>query len=137
MNESPGTGAGWLQVSVGTANGTLPVAGAEVTIYGSDAKNDNTGILYSLRTDESGQTETVELAAPSRALSMIPGDPAPYARYNIAVHRDGYGTVRNVGVPIFDGVLSDQRVILIPLSEFETDRPETIVESDPNTNPLL
>ena len=45
--------------------------------------------------------------------------------------------MRNIGVPIFDGVLSTQRVTLIPLSEFETDREERIVESVPGQNPLL
>ena len=122
MNQENKTGMGRLQVIVNTAGGSLPVADAAVTVYGADTENDNTGILYSLRTDISGLTEYVALAAP---------------RYNIAVHRDGYGTVRNIGVPVFDGVLSTQRVTLIPLSEFETDREERIVESVPGLNPLL
>ncbi|MBE6560655.1 MAG: carboxypeptidase regulatory-like domain-containing protein [Ruminococcaceae bacterium] len=137
MNQENKPGMGRLQVIVNTAGGSLPVANAAVTVYGADAENDDTGILYSLRTDVSGLTEYVDLAAPSRDLSLTPGNPAPYARYNITVHRDGYGTVRNIGIPIFDGVLSTQRVTLIPLSEFETDREERIVESVPGLNPLL
>ncbi len=137
MNQENNPGKGRLLVIVNTAGGSLPVADAQVTVYGSDAENDDTGILYSLRTDTGGLTEYVELDAPSRSLSLTPGNPAPYARYNIAVHRDGFGTVRNIGVPIFDGVLSTQRVTLIPLSEFETDRAERIVESVPGENPLL
>ena len=136
MDQANSPGRGKLQVTVNTADGVLPVADAVVNIFGSDRDADNTGILYSLRSDRSGLTETVDLAAPSRSLSLTPGNPVPYARYNITVHRDGYGSVQNIGVPVFDGVLSTQRVTLIPLSEFEEDREERIVESMPGTDPL-
>ena len=130
-------GRGYLRVVVRTANGTLPVSDAEVLIYGSDEDSGNTGVLYSLRTGVDGRTVMVELPAPPRALSMTPGNPAPYARYNITVHRDGYGSVQNIGVPVFDGVVSTQPVTLIPLSEFEESRPERIVETPEGGNPLL
>jgi hypothetical protein len=113
------------------------IVGAQVSIFASDSENDATGILYSLRTDEDGLTPTVELAAPPRILSMTPGTAVPYGRYTVSVQKDGYGTVLNIGVPIFDGVVSNQSTTLIPLSEFETGREERIVETPAEGNPLL
>jgi len=136
QNESM-PGQGRLRVVVNTAGGVLPVEGASVTVYGADAESGNTGILYALTSGRDGLTEVVTLSAPPRSRSMSPGDPMPYARYNIAVQREGYGTVRNIGVPVFDGIVSTQPVTLVPLSEFENDRPDRIVETPEGGNPLL
>ncbi len=132
-------GRGYLRVNVRKARETLPIEGAFVQIYGSDEAGNNSGVLYSLRTDADGITETVELSAPPAALSMKPGDPQPYGIYNITVQKEGYGRVENIGVPVFDGVLSTQPVQLIPLSEF-LDGEESemrIFESPTGENPLL
>ena len=43
----------------------------------------------------------------------------------------------NIGVPVFAGVVSTQPVTLIPLSEFEEDRPERILETPEGSNPLV
>lgn len=136
MQNTAMTGIGRLRIAVNTANGALPVSGASVQVYSADQAS-GAGLLYSLRTGAGGLTETVELAAPPRAESLVPGVPAPYARYNIAVEKDGYGGVRNIGVPIFDGIVSTQPVTLVPLSEFESSREEEIVESAAGENPLL
>jgi hypothetical protein len=127
---------GYLQVVVRTADGVLPLRDAQVLIYDADPENDSTGVLYSLRTDGDGITPVVELAAPPRALSLTPGNPFSFARYNITVHREGYGSVQNIGVPVFSGVVSTQPVTLVPLSEFETDRPEQIRETPAGSDPL-
>ena len=119
-----------------TADGVLPLRDAQVLIYGADPENDSTGVLYSLRTDGDGITPVVELPAPPRALSMTPGNPSSFARYNVTVHREGYGSVQNIGVPVFSGVVSTQPVTLVPLSEFETDRPELIQETPAGSDPL-
>lgn len=122
MNEPMmSSGRGYLRVSVRAAREALPIPDALVLVTGSDRENDDTDAIYSLRTDEDGLTEVVELSAPSASLSMTPGNPKPYGVYNITVQKDGYGSVENVGVPIFDGIVSTQPVALVPLSEFETD----------------
>ena len=139
MNGADNTsGRGYLRVIVRKARETLPIEGAFVQIYGGKA-GEGSDLLYSLRTDTDGITDTVELTAPPAALSMKPGDPAPYGVYNITVQKDGYGTVENVGVPIFDGVVSTQPVQLIPLSEFRTDGESElrIFETPTGENPLL
>ncbi|MBQ8747257.1 MAG: hypothetical protein IJZ08_05250 [Clostridia bacterium] len=139
MNEqSASAGRGYLRVIVRKARETLPIEGAFVRIYSGEA-GEGSVLLYSLRTNEDGITDTVQLTAPPAALSMKPGDPAPYGVYNITVQKDGYGTVENVGVPIFDGVISTQPVQLIPLSEFRTDGESElrIFETPTGENPLL
>ena len=137
MQSENKSGSGGLRVFVQTAGGVLPVEGASGEIFGTDAEGGENGILYVLRSGRDGQTPAVNLPAPPRGLSMSPGDPMPYARYNITVRRDGYGTVQNIGVPVFDGVVSTQPVILVPLDAFETDRPEKIMEMPAGGNPLL
>jgi len=135
MTEPMSTG-GFLQISVRSAGGALPVPDVSVTVS-DGAPESSGGILYSTKTGRDGLTPVFPLPAPPRSLSMTPGDPAPYGVYNITVSKEGYETVENIGVPIFDGILSTQPVLLVPLSEFETDRPERIVETPQDGNPLL
>ncbi len=121
------TGTGYLKVRVTTVGRTIPISGAivKITEYSRET-TENAGnsadvgeTLYSLRTDESGLTQTVSLPAPPASDSMKPGDPLPYALYNVYVTYDGYYPVEGVGVPIFDNIVAVQPIMLIPLSEAE------------------
>ena len=135
MNNQPTSAGGFLRVIVRTAGGSLPVEGASVDIYGSDRGNGNTGLLYSLETGIDGLTPPVELPAPPRAESLTPGTPTPFARYNVEIRKDGYNRVTNLGVPVFDGIVSTQPVLLLPtVSGDETG--EDIVESPETGNAL-
>ena len=109
---------GRLLVSVTTALGALPVEGAQVLIYGARKEDGERDILYSLRTDASGQTPRVLLPTVPEALSESPGQTAPYATYSIAVRRAGYYYTEENQVPIFEGITSIQPVDLIPLAEY-------------------
>lgn len=109
---------GFLKVRVTRAGGTLPVEGAVVTIsdYGSEMSEDDE-VLYSLRTDRGGLTETVSLPAPAFTDSTRPGNAQPFALYNVMVKYGGFYPVELVGVPVFGGVVAVQPVDLMPLSE--------------------
>ena len=48
---------GFLIAEVRTANGAIPIEGARVYVY--ESKEDDSGVIYSLRTDKSGMTEKV------------------------------------------------------------------------------
>ena len=140
MNEPmTNPGKGYLRVSVRAAREAFPIAGALVQVWNADREGEDNGVMYSLRTDEDGLTEAVELSAPAAALSLTPGAAAPYGVYNITVQKEGYGSVENVGVPVFDGVVSTQPVQLIPLSEFQSlPESEMRVYGTPTAeNPLL
>lgn len=131
---------GFLQVSVKTANGALPVPNANVSIYSYSDKDNDRNILYSLTTDNDGKTERVALAAKSKALSMSPSDSefSPFTTYNIKVSADGFYENSYINAPIFEGITSIQPVELIPVLEYSDaldDYPDTsrrFVET-PNT----
>lgn len=117
MNSNSGTG--FLKVRVSTARDALPIPGALVRISPSgDTEN---GVLYTLTTNSSGETETVRLGAPPAYLSETPGNVNPFSNYNIEVSKDGYISVLNIDTPIFDGIFSVLPVSLVPLSEFQSE----------------
>ena len=112
-------GRGFLRIRVTEVNGSLPVENAIVNV--SDYSEDGEGeILYTLRTDSGGLTPTISLPAPAASASMKPGSVQPYALYNASVTSEGYYTVENVGIMIFDNVVAIQPVNLAPLSEEES-----------------
>lgn len=119
--ESPYRGT--LQVNVTSSVGFLPIKDAVVTITDSDAPGT---VLEQLATDESGQTEAVELSAPNLAYSLEPRQPRPYTDYNIEVTAPGYEPVRIVGSEILPDELSLQNVSMNPLEVSEGGEEEDI-----------
>ena len=101
---------GYLRIWTITAGGTLPVQGVPVQI-----REENGNILHVLRTGESGLTPTVALPAPPAAESLTPnGTMQPYTPYYVTVELSGYQPVRELVVPIFDGITSLQPITLLP-----------------------
>ena len=125
MQQSQETG--YLKVQTVTADGAFPLSGAVVIITDSEGNS-----VASLRTDDSGLTQTVSLFAPSAALSQTPenGGALPYSTYTIEISKDGYYPVEDYSVPVFDGITSIQRTNMIPLTEFSplspNPRPQTV-----------
>jgi len=117
MQESIYEGEGKLIVRVTGGNGAFPIENAVVNISGRNGDDEGSGVIYSLRTDESGLTETVVLPAPSGSLSLTPGGSGvkPYSVYDITVSRNGYLDSENAGVQIFDGITAIQYFDMIPL----------------------
>lgn len=79
---------GQLQVDVRALSAYLPIENATVLIKksGDDAKT-----IETLKTDDSGQTITVDVDAPDKALSLEPNNTErPYAEYTIEVRADHY-----------------------------------------------
>lgn len=109
---------GRLLVSVTTALGALPVEGAQVLIYANQEGGADRNVLYSLRTDSSGQTPRVLLPTVAEGLSEVPNQPTPYSTYSVVVRKDGYYNAEENEVPIFEGITSIQPMDLIPLSEY-------------------
>lgn len=128
---------GYLIVNVVTARGAIPLAGAAVTIY--DGETEGKPIITVLYTDSGGKTERYALPAPSRDISLQPGNSKPYATYMIQVDMEGFYPVANNGVPVFDGVTSIQPVEMVPFAEFNHDKvyPHFGLEIDGNESPNL
>ena len=132
---NPYTDVGYLKVVTTSANQTIPIENVSVIITRADANADQHNIVYSLVTNESGETSTVELPAPAKSLSQSPNSTSatPYAIYNISTYASGYYQVVNSSVPIFSGVKSIQRVNMIPLPSNTNERKTiTIPEYEPN-----
>lgn len=119
--ESPFRGT--LQVNVTSSVGFVPVKDAVVTISNSDEPET---VLEQLSTDESGQTQVLELSAPDLAYSLEPRQPRPYTDYNIEVTAPGYEPVRIVGSEILPDELSLQNVSMNPLEVAEGQEEEDI-----------
>ena len=119
MDTSPqasrNTGTGFLAVQVTTANGSIPLQGAAVTVRQTRQNDEN--VLYELRSGPDGRTPRVSLPAPPRALSLTPEDATPYATYSIEVSLPHYRTASYESVPIFDGITAIQQANLTPLPE--------------------
>lgn len=116
MPEQIYEGEGKLVIRVTGGNGAFPIEGAVVNISGRNGNEEGTGIIYSLRTDESGLTETVVLPAPSGSISLSPGSGIqPYSVYDITVSKNGYLDSENAGVQIFDNVTAIQNFDMIPM----------------------
>lgn len=109
---------GKLITKVTSGRDTIPIENAIVLIKPYDDGESN--VLYSLKTNEDGMTNAVELEAPPRSFSLIPGgNTKAFSQYIMTVIKDGYYTVENIGIPIFEGITSIQSVEMIPLTEVD------------------
>ena len=109
---------GFLIVNVRAADSAYPLPGARVTVTGNDAQNGT--FTRTLETDINGSTPLLALSVPLESASLTPGNPRPYATYNIRVLLDGYYVHENRGVPVFPGVTSIQPAEMIPLARFDS-----------------
>ncbi len=132
------SGEGRLLVRVTTATGAIPLENATVVIR--DSPEAGGGIVASLRTDRSGLTPVITLAAPPKAIAQQPGTVRPFSTYNIDVILPGYFTPVYEGVPVFDGITSVQSVGMIPLPENgfpDSRRPDEKIIYPESNNPEL
>lgn len=120
-----------LRFRVYTARNALPIKGAVCAVR--KRHNGKVITLHTLITDSSGQTPAIALPAPSASLSQTPDNTVqPYALYDATISADGFNTVEIRNIPIFEGVLSVQRVAMIP--QTEENMTEIIDEQATNVN---
>lgn len=98
---------GTLQVHVVNEANNRPILNAQVEIYTTD---NFTQLLYTLKTDNSGNTVVIALPAPPIEYSLQPSDKKPYSEYNIRVTASGYQTVEIYGSQILPTISSTQPV---------------------------
>ena len=129
----PNTDTGYLVVAVSAARGNFPLEGARVRIYSTE--NDEPRLLYTLTTDSSGRTKSIELPAPPLSASLTPDTAEiPYASYNIDTDYEGYYTIENINAPIYSGITSIQNVAMIPITDV---RPNESTRFNESTGPDL
>ena len=105
-------GTGYLVVAAMAAIGAIPIKGAEVTVL-HDGR-----IIHRLTTDESGQTASVRLEAPDKALSLdVDYFEAPYSEWDVKVVAPGFVTTIVRNVEVLDTETTILPVNLEPLME--------------------
>lgn len=122
QNDYPDRGR--LQIDVTSTIGFIPIKDAriEITLAGEPDT-----VIESLNTNESGQTQQIELPAPALEYSLEPsGDVQPYADYNIRISAPGYEPLLIEGTQILPDVNAVQPVELVPM-EVETQEEEEII----------
>ncbi|MGN0115056.1 MAG: hypothetical protein ACI396_06985 [Acutalibacteraceae bacterium] len=127
----PADAFGSLAVQVTTARGAVPVADALVVIS-EDGEDGAERMLFTLQTNNSGETQTVRLATYPLSLSQNPDFfGKPYKDYTITTSKPGYYTVINKNVPVFADRFSIQPVNMIALPEnFTGDKTIIITERE-------
>ena len=109
---------GRLQISVTSARNAYPITDATVSISYTGVPQST---LENLRTNSSGQTETIELAAPPVEYSLNP-NPArqPYSEYTLTITAPGFEPVSIDGTEILSNVTALQNVTMEPSEPNET-----------------
>ncbi len=116
--------AGEMKICVVSALGQVPVENATVTIAYS---NDPETPIETLVTNESGQTDVVELPAPPLELSLSPSEIQPYSEFNVTVTAEGYEPVFVYGSEIFADQLALQPIQMNPLEATEEEEKLVVI----------
>lgn len=121
------TDRGNVRIDV-TNNVNRPISGATVTISYS---NEPETTIEQTNTDISGQTETINLAAPPLELSLdVNNRTQPYSNYNVRVTAPGYEPAFVSDIEILADTSSDTAIQLTPI---EVSREPTSIVVDPHT----
>lgn len=118
MPENVNSEIGRLLVSVTSSVGFIPIKNATVKIYAERQSADQERVLVeTLNTNESGQTDRVDLPTPPRSLSQEPSEIRPYAEYDMEISAEGYEPVSISGSEVMSDELAVQNVEMNPLEE--------------------
>ena len=112
--ETTGMQDGYLRIDVVNSENNFPIEGAEVSVsYGDSGQTQEV-----LRTNLSGQTEEIAVAAPPASLSLEEQNrEKPYADYTVEVRAEGYEPVKVKGTEVLAGVTAVQPIRMIPLPD--------------------
>ena len=121
---------GYIQVNAYESFARLPLKDVAVTITSED------GTAIALRlTNRSGQIVPVEIPVPDLAESQSPDPPErPYAVVNLYAHLRGYETVEAENLQVFPETVTDQDLMMIPLSELPNQWDQTVIYNTPPQN---
>ena len=115
---------GFLSLKVTSSVNSRPIENAVIDI--SDINTPDT-VLEEVRTNEEGNTQTIELPAPNIAYSEAPSVPQPYSEYVIKIAAPGFEPIVITGAEILPSVRAIQNVSLVPLPTAGGGTAESIV----------
>lgn len=131
MSENRNGSTGYLVVSVSTAQNAIPIENALVTVSSIDDRGVQE-LIYTTRTNRSGQTALLPLPAPPLDNSLSPGNAYPYSRYSVRVEQDGYVPISSADLTVFADIVATLPVYLVPLEENEPLPPDPQIHTLPN-----
>lgn len=106
---------GYLSIQARTANDAVPLEGVSVKVL-DDAGN----TVYTLTTDENGETQTVPLETVDKSFSQNPYySGTPYINCNVLAQAAGFNNLYISNIPIFDGETATLPLALIPMQELQ------------------
>ncbi len=118
---------GRLTFNVTSSIGLIPINNATITIRTSGVTD---SAVEELNTDNSGQSDTVDLPAPPFDYSQEPNSSQPYANYDITVTAPGYEPTVINGTEVLPDVTAVQPITLTPI---ETGTEEKDIVIPPHT----
>ncbi len=115
---------GYLQAKVISEISLRPIENARVRI----TERFSTNVIDELTTDISGQTDTIELAAPPFEFSQEYSDNKPYSEYDLVVEADGFESLILVGIQILPTSRALQNLFLFPRVTTEPTAESILIE---------
>lgn len=116
---------GQLQINVTSARNAFPITDATISISYTGA---NGTILEQVRTNSSGQTEVLDLAAPPLEYSLNPNNEIrPYSVYTLDITAPGFEPVSIAGTEILPDVTALQNVTLNPSEPNEVSEEQFVI----------
>ena len=101
---------GRLQVTVQDGANNRPVENARVRISYTGVPDN---VIEEVRTDSSGKTPMLDLAAPPLEYSMKPVEEQPYAEYTVQISADGFEPKEVAGTEVLPQVIAQQPASLM------------------------
>ena len=121
---------GYIRASAYESDARLPLMDVAITITAQDG----TAIAMGL-TDRNGQFPTVEIPVPDLKDSQSPDPPEqPYAVVNLHANLRGYEQIEAENLQVFPGTVTDQDLMMVPLSELPNRWDQTIIYTTPPQN---
>ena len=102
---------GKLQIQVEEEGALRPLSDVTISISVTGGSDQT---IEQVNTNESGQTELIELETPPLEYSMEPTEEQPYSEYTIEINTEGYAPLNISGIQLISGETSVQQVKVRP-----------------------
>ena len=119
---------GRLQINLVSDITAFPIANAQISISYTGIPEDQ---IEQLTTDSSGQTDTIDLAAPPLEYSLDPeNEIQPYSEYTLQISAAGFEPVSIAGTEILADVTAIQNVSLKPVDNPEENEATFVIPAN-------
>ena len=121
---------GYIQVRAYESYARLPLEDVAITV----TTPDGTAIAMRL-TDRSGRIDPIAIPVPDRAESLTPNpEECPFTQVNLYARLRGYEQIEAENLQVFADTVTDQDLLMIPLSELPDQWDKTEVFRTPPQN---